>query len=64
MKKTYINPQAIVLELSAEGMMAASIAIGGTDNSGTTEKVKEEVQVLSNRHGWDSSNWTETGDED
>lgn len=32
MKKTYIQPQTIVVRLQTEGMIAASIGFGSSDN--------------------------------
>lgn len=64
MKKTYIIPQALIVDIMSEGMMAASLSIGSTDSEGSTEKITDDSQWLSNRNGWSSNNWSETGDED
>ena len=58
MKKSYIIPSSTCINLVVEGMMAQSLAIGGTDSTTVTD----ENQVLSNGQGWSCSNWT--ADED
>lgn len=55
MKKNYTAPEATLINLVVEGMMAASIKL-------SDETVKTEQDVLSNQKGWDSTDWS--GDED
>ncbi len=51
MKTTYTSPQSLALRLRAEGMMAASLSIGGTTSSGSEEIIETEGGVLSNESG-------------
>ncbi len=49
MKAEYQSPASLPVRLRTEGMMAASLTIGGsTDESGNTGTVKTETQILSN----------------
>lgn len=53
MKKTYTTPSVTTISMDLEGVIAASLQIGGSGN-----KVSDENQVLSvDNGGWDSSNW-------
>ena len=38
MKKTYIKPETLAVNLSTEGMIAASVNVGGTTNEVWTNK--------------------------
>lgn len=62
MNKIYVSPKASVFTFEAEAILAASLPkIDGGGESG------EEVggsEALSNKHGWDSSNWTSAPEED
>lgn len=59
MKKTYIAPSAVAINLVAEGMMAASTTKIGYNSD---ETVSNETNVLSNDKAWSSDNWS--ADED
>jgi hypothetical protein len=58
--RKYIAPSSHAVALHAEGMMATSdptsLKVGSSSQSGGT--------MLSNRHGWDSDNWSGDADED
>ena len=56
MKKIYSAPSAVAINLVAEGMMAAS---NESQIQYSDESVKNEIQILSNGKGWDSSSWTD-----
>jgi hypothetical protein len=47
-KRSYKVPTSRVYALMTEGMMATSAKISNEARNGT---------VLTNRHGWDASNW-------
>ncbi|MDD7079454.1 MAG: hypothetical protein PUI06_01700 [Prevotella sp.] len=52
MKRTYIAPSAIRIELATEGMMAQSLGWS------SSETVTDESNVLSTeRNGWSADNW-------
>lgn len=53
MKKTYLAPSAVVINMIAEGMMAAS----GTLQSTSEEKITNEDQILSNQQNWEHPIW-------
>lgn len=53
MKKTYLAPSAVVINMIAEGMMAAS----GTLQSTSEEKITNENQILSNQQNWEHPIW-------
>lgn len=61
MKKKYITPASETISLHFESHVMdgsqQSIGISGPDDR------MNEADYLSNRHGWNSSNWTAT-DED
>lgn len=57
MKKTYLAPSTTATLIRFEGMLAASIKVGGDS------KVTDENQVLSNDRLWDSSNWSDMEEE-
>ncbi len=58
MKTTYTCPRSLSLRLRTEGMMAASLSVGGTTSSGTEEIVETEGGVLSNeRSSFDTHYW-------
>lgn len=61
MNKIYVSPKASVFTFEAEAILATSLPkIDGNDKS-------EEVggsDALSNKHGWNSANWTEVPEED
>lgn len=52
MKKTYIQPETIVVRLETEGMIAASLKIGGVDQ---TVDTSADGAQLSNKK--ESSIW-------
>ena len=56
MKKTYIQPQTIVVRLQTEGMIAASIGFGSSDN-----KV-DASSALTNKK--ESSIWGDSQEEE
>jgi|UniRef100_UPI004029239D ASC-1-like (ASCH) protein len=53
MKKTYLAPSAVSINMIAEGMMAAS----GRLQSTSEEKIKTEDQILSNQQNWEHPIW-------
>ena len=53
MKKKYMAPQSQVIGISREGMVAASVSF---DNTTTNN---QESDILSERGGWSSDNWSE-----
>ena len=63
MKKTYTMPASLSVRLSAEGMMATSLVIGGETTEGTEEIIENESGVLSNENGgFDSGLWGNAGE--
>lgn len=59
MKRTYIAPATASVSLEVEGMVAASMGIGGSS------RVENENQVLVNhKGGWNSSDWSDTSEEE
>lgn len=62
MKKIYQTPVAGCVELAAEGVVAGSKLEGVTyDNSGANT-IENEGDLLSNKRGWNSKEWS--SDED
>ncbi len=58
MKTAYTSPASLSVRLRAEGMMAASLSIGGEKADGTGEEIIEtENGVLSNGSGNISSDF-------
>lgn len=53
MKKTYLAPSAVVINMIAEGMMAASRTVQSTSE----EKITNENQILSNQQNWEHPIW-------
>lgn len=53
MKKTYLAPSAVAINMIAEGMMAAS----GRLQSTSEEKITNENQILSNQQNWEHPIW-------
>lgn len=53
MKKTYLAPSAVVINMIAEGMMAASRSLQSTSE----EKITNEDQILSNQQNWEHPIW-------
>lgn len=53
MKKTYLAPSAVAINMIAEGMMAASRTVQSTSE----EKIKTEDQILSNQQNWEHPIW-------
>ena len=57
MKKTYISPEFILVELSGSGiqMLAESVPVDGTTASGTNGGwVKEENTSITDKNVWDN----------
>lgn len=53
MKKTYLAPSVVSINMIAEGMMAAS----GRLQSTSEEKITNENQILSNQQNWEHPIW-------
>lgn len=53
MKKTYLAPSVVSINMIAEGMMAAS----GSLQSTSEEKITNENQILSNQQNWEHPIW-------
>ncbi len=53
MKKTYLAPSAVAINMIAEGMMAASRTVQSTSE----EKITDENQILSNQQNWEHPIW-------
>lgn len=53
MKKTYLAPSAVAINMIAEGMMAASRTLQSTSG----EKITNEDQILSNQQNWEHPIW-------
>ena len=53
MKKAYTKPTTIEVKFEAQGMIAASLQM---NNEKTIDTSAEGAQ-LTNKGGWDSSNW-------
>ena len=52
MKKEYTKPTTIEVKFEAQGMIAASLKM-----SDQTINTSDPGQQLTNKGGWDSSNW-------
>ncbi len=56
-------PASLSVRLSAEGMMATSLVIGGETTEGSEEIIESEGGVLSNENGgFDSGIWGSAGE--
>ena len=53
MKKEYTKPTTIEVKFEAQGMIAASLQM----HNNTTIDTSEAGAQLTNKGGWDSSNW-------
>lgn len=53
MKKTYLAPSVVAINMIAEGMMAASRTVQSTSE----EKITDENQILSNQQNWEHPIW-------
>lgn len=60
MKKIYQAPVAASIELVADEFVAASRLDGV--NYDSTGAIDNEGDLLSNKHGWDSANWSSEED--
>ncbi len=58
MKKTYITPAVLVMELKAENMLAVSVKVSGDDN-----KRVGASGAWTNKKGWSADNFM-PGNED
>ena len=52
MKKAYTKPTTVEVKFEAQGMIAASLKISDQEINTATEGAQ-----LTNKGGWDSSNW-------
>lgn len=52
MKKTYIAPAATALRVQTTQVLAGSMKYGGSIN------ITDEANVLSDRLGWNSDDWS------
>ncbi len=63
MKKTYTEPASLSVRLRTEGMMAASLVVGGETTEGGEEIIETEGGVLSKENGsFDSGIWGNAGE--